>query len=143
MSASDVPLHLPDNTPLPRLGLGTWRMGESRAAPAAEVRALRLALDIGYRVFDTAEMYGDGGAESVLGEALADALREGADARGAVRRLQGLSAPRQRNGRAGGLRAQPAAAAAGRISTCTCCTGAAACRWPRRCAASSSCSARG
>jgi diketogulonate reductase-like aldo/keto reductase len=75
MSASDVPLHLPDNTPLPRLGLGTWRMGESRAAHGAELAALRLALDLGYRVFDTAEMYADGAAESLLGEALAAALR--------------------------------------------------------------------
>jgi diketogulonate reductase-like aldo/keto reductase len=40
----------------PALGLGTWRMGEDPARRAAEVRALRLALDIGYRVIDTAEM---------------------------------------------------------------------------------------
>ena len=60
---------------LPALGLGTWRMGESRAARAAEMAALREALDIGYRAFDTAEMYGDGGAETLLGEALAIALR--------------------------------------------------------------------
>ena len=60
---------------MPALGLGTWRMGESRRTHAAELAALRLALEIGYRAFDTAEMYGEGGAESVLGEALAAALR--------------------------------------------------------------------
>ena len=60
---------------LPALGLGTWRMGENRRTHAAELAALRLAVDIGYRAFDTAEMYGEGGAETLLGEALAAALR--------------------------------------------------------------------
>ena len=68
---------LPDATSIPVLGLGTWRMGESRATHAAELAALRLALDMGWRAFDTAEMYGEGGAESLLGEALAPALRGG------------------------------------------------------------------
>jgi diketogulonate reductase-like aldo/keto reductase len=68
---------LPGGEILPALGLGTWRMGESRARRAAEIDALRLALQIGYRVIDTAEMYGDGGAEEVVGQAVAGALREG------------------------------------------------------------------
>ena len=55
---------------MPRLGLGTWHMGESRACRAPEVAALRLGLDLGLRLVDTAEMYGAGGAEEVLGEAL-------------------------------------------------------------------------
>lgn len=59
------------------LGLGTWRMGEAARARAAEVAAVRLALEIGYRVIDTAEMYGEGGAEQVVGQALAEALRAG------------------------------------------------------------------
>lgn len=59
------------------LGLGTWRLGEDPARAAAEERTLRQALEIGYRVIDTAEMYGDGGAESVVGAALAGALRAG------------------------------------------------------------------
>jgi diketogulonate reductase-like aldo/keto reductase len=62
---------------VPALGLGTWRMGESARAYGAEVSALRLALDLGWRLIDTAEMYGDGGAERVVGEALAHALRGG------------------------------------------------------------------
>jgi len=65
----------------PALGLGTWRMGETRTARGAEVAALRAALDIGWRVIDTAEMYGEGGAEEVVGEALAGALASGTVAR--------------------------------------------------------------
>ena len=62
---------------IPTLGLGTWRMGESRAQRAAELAAVRGAIEIGYRLFDTAEMYGEGGAEEVLGQAVAEALRAG------------------------------------------------------------------
>jgi diketogulonate reductase-like aldo/keto reductase len=68
---------LPYGEEVPSLGLGTWRMGESAASFATEVAALRLALEIGYRVIDTAEMYGEGGAERVVGDALAAALRGG------------------------------------------------------------------
>lgn len=66
-------LQLPDGELVPALGLGTWRLGESKRARAAEVASLVQALEIGYRLFDTAEMYGEGGAEQVLGEALAAA----------------------------------------------------------------------
>jgi diketogulonate reductase-like aldo/keto reductase len=59
----------------PALGLGTWRFGERSAAAEQEVAAIRDAVEIGYRVFDTAEMYGDGGAETVLGRALAETMR--------------------------------------------------------------------
>ncbi|MEY4752028.1 MAG: hypothetical protein RIQ60_4242 [Pseudomonadota bacterium] len=62
---------------LPVLGLGTWRMGEQARARAGEVQAVRQALEMGYRLFDTAEMYSDGGAETVLGLALGEALRAG------------------------------------------------------------------
>ena len=70
-------LSLPDGSPIPHLGLGTWRMGESRASRAAEVAAVRSAIEIGYRLIDSAEMYGEGGAEEVVGQALAEALRAG------------------------------------------------------------------
>jgi diketogulonate reductase-like aldo/keto reductase len=53
---------------MPAFGLGTWRMGESRAGRAEEVKAIQLAIDLGVRMIDTAEMYGD--AESVVGEAI-------------------------------------------------------------------------
>jgi diketogulonate reductase-like aldo/keto reductase len=56
---------------LPRLGLGTWRMGEKPSARAAEVAALRLGLDLGFGLIDTAEMYGEGGAEEVVAEVIA------------------------------------------------------------------------
>lgn len=55
---------------MPRLGMGTWHMGESAANRAAEVAALRLGLDLGLDLIDTAEMYGEGGAEEVVGEAI-------------------------------------------------------------------------
>lgn len=59
---------------MPRLGLGTWGMGESPARRSQEVAAVRTAIGMGYRLIDTAEMYGDGGAEEVVGEAIAQAL---------------------------------------------------------------------
>ncbi len=61
---------LPDGTKLPVLGIGTWRMGERRQDRAAEVAAIRLALDLGVTLIDTAEMYGEGGAEEVIAEAV-------------------------------------------------------------------------
>ena len=78
-------IELASGVTIPALGLGTWRMGESSSTTAAssvrEIGAIRHAIELGYRLFDTAEMYGEGGAESVLGRALADALRSGAVAR--------------------------------------------------------------
>jgi diketogulonate reductase-like aldo/keto reductase len=56
---------------LPVLGQGTWNMGERAAARQAEVAALRLGLDLGMTLIDTAEMYAAGGAEQVVGEAIA------------------------------------------------------------------------
>jgi diketogulonate reductase-like aldo/keto reductase len=55
---------------VPALGQGTWRMGEDRRKRAQEVAALQLGLDLGLSMIDTAEMYGDGGAEQVVGEAI-------------------------------------------------------------------------
>ena len=66
---------------VPALGLGTWRMGESTRMKSAEVASLRCALELGYRLIDTAEMYGEGGAEEIIGEALAEAFRAGVVAR--------------------------------------------------------------
>ncbi len=61
----------PDGTRVPALGLGTWRMGERRGDAAREVAALRYGLDLGMTLIDTAEMYGDGGAEAVVARAIA------------------------------------------------------------------------
>lgn len=57
---------------MPVLGLGTWRMGESAKLRQAEVKALQHGVDLGMTLIDTAEMYGEGGAEEVIAEAIAD-----------------------------------------------------------------------
>lgn len=62
---------LPSGEAVPTLGLGTWRMGEDKSRFAAEVAALRLGLDLGVTLIDTAEMYGSGGSERVVAEAVA------------------------------------------------------------------------
>jgi diketogulonate reductase-like aldo/keto reductase len=64
-------LTLPTGRTIPILGQGTWNMGEDPSARAAEVAALRLGLQLGVNLIDTAEMYGEGGAEEVVGEAIA------------------------------------------------------------------------
>ncbi|MGR4069144.1 aldo/keto reductase [Billgrantia sp. C5P2] len=56
---------------LPAIGQGTWYMGEGLAPRRDEVRALQHGLELGLTLIDTAEMYADGGAEEVVGEALA------------------------------------------------------------------------
>ena len=61
---------LSNGVEVPALGLGTWYMGETRQARATEVRALRTGLDLGMTLIDTAEMYAEGGAEEVVGEAM-------------------------------------------------------------------------
>ena len=61
---------------MPRLGLGTWRMGESAATRRDEIRVVQHAIASGIAMIDTAEMYGDGGAEEVVGEALRNARAE-------------------------------------------------------------------
>jgi diketogulonate reductase-like aldo/keto reductase len=61
---------LPDGTTIPVFGMGTWHMGESRGSFDAEVRALRRGLELGISLIDTAEMYGSGGAEEVVAEAI-------------------------------------------------------------------------
>jgi diketogulonate reductase-like aldo/keto reductase len=56
---------------MPVLGQGTWGFGEQPSRRAAAVAALRCGLDLGIGLIDTAEMYGDGGAEEIVGEAIA------------------------------------------------------------------------
>lgn len=62
---------LPDGTPVPVLGQGTWKMGEGERPAKEEVAALRLGIDLGMTLIDTAEMYGDGRSEEVVGQAIA------------------------------------------------------------------------
>ena len=61
---------LPDGKRVSALGQGTWRMGERKAAHSNEVAALRLGIELGMTLIDTAEMYGDGGAEQVVADAI-------------------------------------------------------------------------
>ncbi len=63
-------VHFSHQATLPAIGQGTWYMGESRSQRAAEVAALRAGVEQGLTLMDTAEMYADGGAEEVVGEAL-------------------------------------------------------------------------
>jgi diketogulonate reductase-like aldo/keto reductase len=69
-------LRLPSGRLVPALGQGTWRMGEDRAKRHAEIAALRLGIDFGMALIDTAEMYGEGAAEELIGEAIADRRKE-------------------------------------------------------------------
>jgi diketogulonate reductase-like aldo/keto reductase len=72
--AAPAPLptvRLPDGTRVPALGMGTWTMGEKADAAAREADALRAGLGLGMALVDTAEMYGEGGAEEVVARAIA------------------------------------------------------------------------
>jgi diketogulonate reductase-like aldo/keto reductase len=67
----DMPqIALPDGERVPAYGQGTWHMGESRSNFADEVRALRLGIDLGITLIDTAEMYGNGVAEEIVADAV-------------------------------------------------------------------------
>ncbi|MCQ4313293.1 aldo/keto reductase [Pseudomonas stutzeri] len=63
-------LKLADGSAVPVIGQGTWHMGENPAERSNEVAALRLGIELGMTLIDTAEMYGEGGAEEVVGEAI-------------------------------------------------------------------------
>ena len=62
---------LPSGERVPVLGQGTWKMGEDRRRHADEVAALKLGIDLGLTLIDTAEMYASGGAETVVADAIA------------------------------------------------------------------------
>ena len=61
---------LPSGEKMPALGMGTWRMGENMTMRAEEIETLRLGLELGVTLIDTAEMYGEGRTEELVGEAL-------------------------------------------------------------------------
>ena len=64
-------VRLPNGTEVPALGQGTWHMGENSRAAKEEAAALKLGIELGMTLIDTAEMYGSGGAEEVVAEAIA------------------------------------------------------------------------
>ena len=63
---------LPGGETVPALGQGTWRMGEDRSRRKDEIATLRHGVEIGLTLIDTAEMYGEGATETLVGEALSD-----------------------------------------------------------------------
>ncbi|MGA7779352.1 MAG: aldo/keto reductase [Paraburkholderia sp.] len=75
MTSDIATVSLPDGERIPKLGQGTWEMGEQPARRETEIAALRAGVDLGMTLIDTAEMYGDGATETLLGDALAG-LRE-------------------------------------------------------------------
>jgi diketogulonate reductase-like aldo/keto reductase len=72
MTRSIATVTLPTGEPIPKLGQGTWEMGERPNARKAEIAALRAGVELGMTLIDTAEMYGDGESEKLIAEALAD-----------------------------------------------------------------------
>ena len=67
---------LPDGSYMPRLGQGTWQMGEDDAQYDREIAGLRHGIQEGIRMLDTAEMYADGKAENITGNAIKHFCRE-------------------------------------------------------------------
>jgi diketogulonate reductase-like aldo/keto reductase len=63
-------IELPDGVHVPVLGQGTWHMGEDPSRREDEIAALRVGLELGMRLIDSAEMYGDGASEELVGEAI-------------------------------------------------------------------------
>jgi diketogulonate reductase-like aldo/keto reductase len=62
---------LPNGTTMPALGMGTWYLGEQPARHDTELAALRTGIEIGLTLIDTAELYGEGAAEELVGQAIA------------------------------------------------------------------------
>jgi aldehyde reductase len=69
-------IYLPSGEHVPALGLGTWRLGENPDTRAEEIATVKMAIDLGVTLIDTAEMYGEGLAEELIGEALGDRRSE-------------------------------------------------------------------
>lgn len=70
-SGSIKMVDLPSGKPVPAFGMGTWHMGDDSGARAEEIATLQLGLELGTHLIDTAEMYGDGRSEELVGEAIA------------------------------------------------------------------------
>lgn len=69
-------IQFPDGASVPALGQGTWMMGEQPSQRNEEIAALRAGIDLGMTLIDTAEMYGEGASEQLVGEAVAG-VRDG------------------------------------------------------------------
>src|SRR5437764_13567657 len=69
MSETLPQVTLPNGERVPAFGQGTWHMGDDRRRAAEETAALKLGIDLGMTLIDTAEMYGSGGAEEIVSDA--------------------------------------------------------------------------
>lgn len=67
---------LPDGTKVSALGQGTWYMGENYSKRNEEIKSLKLGLELGMNLIDTAEMYGDGLSEELVGEVINDVRKD-------------------------------------------------------------------
>jgi diketogulonate reductase-like aldo/keto reductase len=77
LPAAHIPsVTLPSGATMPKFGLGTWRMGENADKRADEVKALAHGLSLGVTLIDTAEMYGDGEAETIVADAVGSKRHE-------------------------------------------------------------------
>ncbi len=63
-------VRLPSGETVPALGMGTWMIGENRSARAEEIATLKRGIELGMTLIDTAEMYGEGESEQLVGEAI-------------------------------------------------------------------------
>ena len=63
-------VRLPSGESVPALGMGTWMIGENRSSRAEEIATLQRGIDLGMTLIDTAEMYGEGASEQLVGEAI-------------------------------------------------------------------------
>src|SRR5579863_10696860 len=72
MTQANPTVTLPTGEPIPKLGQGTWEMGERPNARKGEIASLREGVELGMTLIDTAEMYGDGESEKLIAEALGD-----------------------------------------------------------------------
>jgi diketogulonate reductase-like aldo/keto reductase len=70
-SAAMKAFRLPSGEPVSRLGQGAWQIGEGKRKRAAEQDALKIGLELGLNLIDTAEMYGDGRSEELIAEVIA------------------------------------------------------------------------
>ena len=69
-------LTLSNGVSIPKMGMGTWYMGENPSKADEEIKSLRLGVELGITLIDTAEMYGDGASETLVGQAIAPLCRQ-------------------------------------------------------------------
>jgi len=70
-------IQLNDGSLIPKMGQGTWEMGEREDEEDLEIESIYKGIELGLRLIDTAEMYGEGGAEKVVGKAIRKAIQNG------------------------------------------------------------------